>query len=187
MIIGSTLLYVSPAVLLDKESVRQHVRQLQTRFRDLAINTYRILIRKHVHVDLGFFRSSLLALDVFQKHEHQQFINDHLMKIDPAMTFDDLWAKLNNYWNFLNFDLLEHIVSIFGSEELKQKMESYKHDLQFFRKATRVCDFISCWPVRGQTPPKKEVRKFVAKMKHDWDNCTLEDLETLRGVITRKG
>ena len=108
------------------------------------------------------------------------------MKIDPAMTFDDLWAKLNNYWNFLNFDLLEHIVNIFGSEDLKQKMESYKHDLQSFRKTTRVCDFISCWPVRGQTPPKKELRKFVAKMKHDWDNCTLEDLETLRGVITRK-
>ena len=186
MVIGFTLLCVSPAVLLDKESVRQHVRQLQTRFRDLVINTYRILVREHVDVDLRCFRSSLLALDVFQKHEHQQFINDHLMKIDPAMTFDDLWAKLNNYWNFLNFDLLEHIVSIFGSEELKQKMESYKHDLQSFRKATRVCDFISCWPVRGQTPPKKELRKFVAKMKHDWDNCTLEDLETLRGVITRK-
>ena len=121
-----------------------------------------------------------------QKHEHQQFINDHLMRIEPATTFDDLWAKLNNYWNFLNFDLLEHIVSIFGSEELKQKMESYEHDLQSFRKATRVCDFISCWPVRGETPPKKELRKFVAKMKHDWDSCTLEDLETLKGVITRK-
>ena len=100
---------------------------------------------------------------------------------------NDFWWPLgNNYWNFLNFDLLEHLVSIFGSEELKQKMESYKHDLQSFRKATRLCDFISCWPVRGQTPPKKELRKFVAKMKHDWDNCTLEDLETLRGVITRK-
>ena len=176
----------SPAVLLDKESVKQQVSRLQTRFRDLVISTYRILIRERVDVDLRGFRSSLLALDVFQKHEHQQFINDHLMKIEPATTFDDLWAKLNNYWNFLNFDLLEHIVSIFGSEELKQKMESYEHDLQSFRKATRVCDFISCWPVKGQTPPKKELRKFVAKMKHDWDNCTLEDLETLKGVITRK-
>ena len=108
------------------------------------------------------------------------------MKIEPATTFDDLWAKLNYYWNFLNFDLLEHIVSIFGSEDLKQKMESYEHDLQSFRKTTRVCDFISCWPVKGHPPPKRELREFVAKMNHDWDNCTLEDLETLRGVITRK-
>ena len=176
----------SPAVLLNKESVKQQVRQLQTRFRDLVISTYRILVYKRVDVDLRSFRFSLLALDVFQKHEHQHFINNHLMKIQPATTFDDLWAKLNNYWNFLNFDLLEHIVSIFGSEDLKQKMESYEHDLQSFRKATRVCDFIDCWPVRGQTPPKKELRKFVAKIKYDWDNCTLEDLDTLKGVITRK-
>ena len=176
----------SPAGLLNKESVKQHVRQLQTRFRDLVISSYRILVYKRVNVDLGGFRSSLLALDVFQKHEHQQFINDHLMKIDPATTFDDLWAKLNYYWNFLNFDLLEHIVSIFGSEDLKQEMESYEHDLQSFRKSTRLCDFISCWPVRGQTPPKEELREFIMKVGHQWDSCTLEDLDSLKGVITRK-
>ena len=176
----------SPAVVLDKESVKQHVRQLQTRFRDLVISTYRILIYKHVDVDLRGFRVSLLALDVFQKHEHRQFINDHLMKIDPATTFDDLWAKLNNYWNFLNFDLLEHIVSIFGSEDLKQKMESYEHDLQSFRKSTRLCDFIHCWPVQGQTPPETELREFIMKVGHQWESCTLEDLESLKGVITHK-
>ena len=176
----------SCAVLLDKESVKQHVKQLQTRFRDLVISSYTILVYKHVDVDLRGFRSSLLALDVFQKHEHQQFINDHLMKIDPATTFDDLWAKLNYYWNFLNFDLLEHIVSVFGSEDLKQKMESYEHDLQSFRKSTRLCDFISCWPVRGQTPPETELKEFIMKVGHQWDSCTLEDLESLKGVITRK-
>ena len=182
----ASLFSIFPAVLLDKESVKQHVKQLQTRFRDLVISTYRILVYKHVDVDLRGFRSSLLALDVFQKHEHQQFINDHLIKIDPATTFDELWAKLNNYWNFLNFDLLEHIVSIFGSEDLKQKMESYEHDLQSFRKSTRLCDFISCWPVRGQTPPKEELREFIMKVGHQWDSCTLEDLDSLKGVITRQ-
>ena len=108
------------------------------------------------------------------------------MKIDPGTTFDDLWAKLSKYWNFLNFDLLEHVVSIFGSEDLKHKMKSCEHDLQSFRKATKLCDFIDCWPVRGQTPPEKELQIFVAKMGHQWDNCTLEDLDTLEGAITRK-
>ena len=145
-----------------------------------------MLLYQKIDVDLRCFRCSLLALDVFQKEQHQEFINEHLMKIDPATTFDDLWAKLSKYWNFLNFDLLEHIVSMFGDENLKTTMEIYKRDLQYFREVTRLCDFISCWPVRGQTPPEIELREFVAKMNHDWDNCTLENLDTLKGVITRK-
>ena len=79
----------SPAVVLDKESVKEYVSQLQTRFRDLVICTYRMLLNQRVDVDLRCFRSSLLALDVFQKDEHQDFINEHLMKIDPETTFDD--------------------------------------------------------------------------------------------------
>ena len=102
------------------------------------------------------------------------------------MTLTDLWARLGNYWDFLNFDLLEHVINKFGSAGLKYKMESYKDDLQSFRKSTRLCDFIDCWPVRGQNPPEMELREFVVKAGHHWDNCTLEDLEKLKGVITRK-
>ena len=40
--------------------------------------------------------------------------------------------------------------------------------------------------MQGETPPETELREFVVKMKHDWDNCTLENLETLKGVITHK-
>ena len=102
------------------------------------------------------------------------------------MTLTDLWARLGTYWDFLNFDLLEHVINKFGSQDLKYKMESYKDDLQSFRKFTRLCDFIDCWPVRGQNPPEMELREFVVKAGHHWDNCTLEDLEKLKGVITRK-
>ena len=108
------------------------------------------------------------------------------MKMDKEAMCDEVWVKLNDYWNFLNFDLLEYIVDKFEIYQLKQRMESYEHDLQSFRKATRLCGFINCWPVQGETPPKTELQEFVAKMKHDWDNYTLEDLELLRGVITHK-
>ena len=108
------------------------------------------------------------------------------MNVDQNTTFNNLWARLGSYWDFLNFDLLEHIIKKFGSEDLKQRMESYKCDLRSFRRSTRLCDFIDCWPVRGQSPPIAELRKFVGKVGYRWDSCTLEDLETLKGVITRK-
>ena len=62
---------------------------------------------------------------------------------------------------------------------------SYKCDLQSFQRVTRLCDFIDCWPVQGEAP-ETDLREFVAKMKHDWNNCTLEDLDKLKGAITCK-
>ena len=124
----------------------------------------------------------LVTLDVSRQREHQEFMES----FDKGTHLNDLWKRLGSYWNFLNFDLLEHVVNGFGSDDLKKKMESYESDLQCFRKATRLCDFIACWPVRGQTPPESELREFVANVDYHWDHCTLEDLEMLEGVITRK-
>ena len=172
------------AALLDRQSIKQHVKQLQDRFIHLAYCTYEELVDKSISVHN--VHVWLTSLDVFRQREHQEFIKDHLTNIEKGTHLSNLWAKLGIYWNFLNFDLLEHLVSGFGSEDLKKKMESYKFDLQSFRKATRICDFIDCWPERVEPPPERELREFVAKVGYHWDHCTLEDLDMLEGVITRK-
>ena len=168
------------AALLDRQSIKQQVKQLQDHFIRLTYCTHDKGISVHsVH-------AWLISLDVFRQREHQEFIKDHLTNIDKETHLNNLWARLGTYWNFLNFDLLEHLVSGFGSEDLKQKMESYKCDLQSFRKATRICDFIDCWPERIEPPPESELREFVAKVGYYWENCTLEDLDMIEGVITRR-
>ena len=177
---GDCLLHIPSAVLLNKQLVKQQVKQLESRFLDLAYCTYVELLDKSINVD--HFHGWLITLDVSRKREHQEFIES----FEKGTDLSDSWTKLSSYWDFLNFDLLEHVVTGFGSENLKKKMESYESDLQSFRKATRVCDFIACWPVRGQTPPESELREFVAKVDYQWDHCTLEDLDMLEGVITRK-
>ena len=173
-------------MLLDKLSVKQQVKELERKFSDLVDFAYRALLRKNTEDNVRYFRSTFLSLDVSRKREHHKFIHQQLMKMDKEVTFDEIWEKLTDYWNFLNFDLLEYVVDKFHIDHLKQKMESYERDLQSFRKATRLCDFINCWPVQGETPPEADLKEFVAKMKHEWDNCTLEDLDKLKGVITRK-
>ena len=172
------------AALLGRQSIKQHVKHLQDRFVHLAYCTYKALVDQGINVH--DVHAWLTSLDVFRQREHQEFIKDHLTNIDQETHLNSLWARLGIYWNFLNFDLLEHLVSGFGSEDLKQKMESYKCDLQSFRKATRICDFINCWPERVEPPPECELQEFVAKVGCCWENCTLEDLDMLEGVITRK-
>ena len=172
------------AVLLDKQSIKEQVKQLQHQFRRLGYCTYKELADEGINVD--DVHAWLTSLDVFQQQEHQDFIKDHLTNTEKLTNLNDLWARLGIYWNFLNFDLLEHLVNGFGSKDLKQKMGSYNCKLQSFRKATRVCDFIDCWPSRVEPPPGKELKEFVTKVGYNWEDCTLEDLDMLQGVITRK-
>ena len=171
------------AALLDRQSIKQQVKQLQDHFIRLAYCTYEELVDKGVSVHN--VHAWLISLDVFRQREHQDFIKDNLTNIEKGTHLSNLWARLGTYWNFLNFDLLKHVIKKFGSENLKQKMKSYKCDLQSFRRVTRVCDFIDCWPVQGEAP-EADLREFVTKMKHDWNNCTLEDLDKIKGVITCK-
>ena len=186
MIIEVTFALTCSAVLLDKLSVKHCVKEFEVRFLELIDCTYDALVEKGI--DVHHLHARLISLDVARKHEHQEFINSYLMNVDQGTTFNNFWASLGNYWNFLNFDLLEHVINKFGRENLKQKMESYKVDLQSFRKATRLCVFISCWPVKGEPSlgTQEDLREFVGKMKHDWNSCTLEDFEELKGVITHK-
>ena len=181
-ILGTVLPHLlCPAVPLDKQSVRQYMKQLESHFCDLVYCTYLLLTDKGI--ETHHFHACLMALDLSRSKEHGEFI-DSIFK--SGTTFCDLWCKLCKYWNFLNFNLLEHVVNKFGSPELKHQMNSYVCDLQKFRSATRLCDFVDCWPVVGETPPTSDLRTFVVKMKLNWERCTLEDLETFKGVITHK-
>ena len=152
------------SALLGGQSIKQQVKQLQDCFVHLAYCTYEELVDQGISVHN--VHAWLISLDVLRQHEHQEFIKNHLTNIDKETHLNNLWARLGIYWNFLNFDLLKHVVKKFGSENLKQKMKSYKYDLQSFRRVTRLCDFIECWPVQGEAP-ETDLREFVAKMKHD--------------------
>jgi len=168
-------------VPLDKPSIRQYMKQLESRFGDLEYCTYLLLTDKGI--EAHHFRACLMALDLPRRKEHEEFLSN-IFK--AGKTFSDLWFKLCKYWNFLNFDLLEHVVNKFGSPDLKHQMKSYVCDLQKFRRATRLCDFVDCWPVIGEAPPTSDLRNYVVEMQLDWDRCTLEDLETFKGCISHK-
>ena len=172
---------VCPAVQLEKKSFRQSVEQLESRFSDLVYCTYLLLTDKGI--EARHLRAFLTALDLSRRKEHGEFVDNIF---ECGTNFYDLWCKLCNYWNFLNFNLLEHVINKFGSSDLKHQMKSYTCDLQKFRSATRLCDFVDCWPVTGETPPTSDLQTFVVKMNLIWERCTLEDLETFKGVITHK-
>ena len=77
--------------------------------------------------------------------------------------FENIWSILNLYWDFLNYGLLEHVISNFGSEDLKQQMQDYVDELSTFKQTTRLCDFIESWHAETMGHLKIVSRRLLSK------------------------
>ena len=65
-------------------------------------------------------------------------------------------------------------------------MQDYVHELSTFKQRTRLCDFIESWPCRDDGPPEDRLKKVVIKMKHEWSQCTLQDVESFKKALVHK-
>ena len=164
-------------------TVEDQVRCFESKFRTFVDKTYQEMNSK---MDPSVFLSRITCLPVSARTQHRSFIEEKLSNIPPPVTFVNIWTKLNLYWDFLNYGLLEHVISNFGSEDLKQNMQEYVHQLSAFKQTTRLCDFIESWPCRDDGPPEDRLKKVVVKMKHEWSQCTLQDVESFKKALVHK-
>ena len=130
------------------------------------------------------FKVRLTSFDVDGQEHHLEFIEKI---VDEKETIAGIWIKLNSYLNFLNYDILAHVLDKFQNEALQIRMDDYVDQISTFFRTTRLCDFVKCWPVRGKTPPVDLLHDFIEiKSRRDWNTCTLQDLDHLKGSLARK-
>ena len=146
-------------------SVKDQVCHFDSKFRCLVTKAYQEVNGKMKPSD---FLSRATCLSVSDRTQHQSFIKKKLANIPQSATFVNIWTILNLYWDFLNYGLLEHVISNFGSDGLKQQMQTYVDELSTFKQTTRLCDFIESCPCRDDEPPQDCLKKVVVKMKHEW-------------------
>ena len=65
-------------------------------------------------------------------------------------------------------------------------MLAYVDELSIFKQRTRLCDFIESWPCRDDGPPEDRLKKVVVKMRHEWSECTLKDVESFKKSLVHK-
>ena len=164
-------------------TVQDQVKYFESKFCNLIDKTCQEVNGK---VHLPIFLSRVTCLPVSARPEHRSFITKNLTNIPPPVTFENIWSILNLYWDFLNYELLEHVINKCGSYELKQQMQDYVSELSTFKQTTRLCDFIESWPCRDDGPPEDRLKKVVVKMKHKWSQCTLHDVESFKKALVHK-
>jgi len=163
--------------------MEHQVQNFESTFGNLANKAYQEVNRKMEPSD---FLSHITYLPVSARTLHRSFIEKKLTNIQPPVTYVKIWTILNTYWDFLNYGFLEHVIDKCGSEDLKQKMQDYISKLSTFKQTTRLCDFIESWPCRDDGTPENHLKKVVIKMKHDWSQCTLQDVELFKKALIHK-
>ena len=164
-------------------TIEDEVQYFENKFGNLVDKTCQEVKGK---VEPHVFLSRVTCLPVAARPQHRSFIEEKLANITPPVTFENIWLALNLYWDFLNYRLLEHVINNCGSEGLKIQMQNYVAELSTFKQTTRLCDFIENWPCRDAGPPEDRLKKVVVKMKHEWSQCTLQEVESFMKALVHK-
>ena len=101
-----------------------------------------------------------------------------LPKLEKRRVISQLFNCLNPLFTFIDFKLLQHLISKFGSQDLKQEMISYAEKIQLFKKITTISEVIDCWS--GLKVPRVDHKILRAKFADDPKSYTLEKLDYFR-------
>ena len=155
------------------------IEELQKQFLKLRDDVYESVKTQPVDT----FRVKLTSLDVNAQMHHETALQ---AIIGSKETIEGIWIALSSYMNFLNYELLQHVLDKFEIEAHQERMQRYTTKITSFFVNTRVCDFIKCRPVSEAAPPESALRRIIVKWHKDWETCTLYDLDQLKGRLARK-
>lgn len=124
------------------------------------------------------FLSALTRLPYAFRVEYEGAIQKKLPRLQKQKTIPELFLHLNPLFTFIDYELLEYLISKFGSSRLKDEMQSYIKRVQFFKKTKTVGELIKCWPVRRAHGANFTELKL--KFGDDPQDYTLENLDEFR-------
>ena len=168
------------ATVNDEVKIKAEMKELQEIFLKLKDDVFESVKDKPVDT----FKVRLVSMDVDGEEHHVPFLKEIA---DKHETIVNIWMNLSRYLNFMNYEILPHILQKFEHKALQERMDMYVERIKRFFKTTRLCDFLMCWPVRGRKPPEEELRNFLTtKTSKDWNTCTLEELDNVRQNLAKK-
>ena len=135
-------------------------------------------------ISVGKVLRALTRLPFTFRTEYESKIQSMLPELEERRVIDSLFYRLNPLFTFIDYELLQHLVSKFGSQELKREMTSYTEKVQLFKKVTTIGELIDCWP--GLEVPSIDYTVLRAKFTDDPKSCTLEKLDSFRNRFYNK-
>ena len=132
-------------------------------------------------LDLGAYESATEGQEGPEGRD-RSLLDEHREEIKRAKTVSEIFVILSAYWNYLNLELLEYIIDLYGTSDDKERLKSYKEELYKFCKR-RIFELPlpeSCSGNGSALSPKQE--KFNVKFDVH-KNTTCEDICEMKRII----
>ena len=117
-----------------KAMLDDNVREIKRQFSFLVTKT-RDSVEERIPV--GKYATSILALGAYEpvpEERSQSLLNEHREEIKKAESISEIFNILSAYWNYLNYEILEDTIELYGTSDDKRRLESYNERLQRFCK-----------------------------------------------------
>ena len=152
---------------IDETEAKRKIQQLQGEYDDI------LALAKMEMAEVENLHYSTLCFVPNPKKEHQELVKK---AIQEAKSREDDKIDVGKYRYFLHYPMLEHIIKLYGSHELKEKMMDYVSRVGAFRKETKLCIFSKV----DDGPSARFGTTLSAKLDMDWTTATLDDVEQIR-------
>ena len=92
---------------------------------------------------------TLLPMRMQDREEHLKYIEKYRLDIYRAETVNEIFGLLNlRIWNYLNYHLLQHILHVYGDEEIKKVMRVYATAVEEFKSETTLRVFLNIQSIK---------------------------------------
>ena len=153
---------------------------LSKRFRKMGILLRKELMQNGVKVTDIIDHISILPLPLMQ--ECYRCVKESFDELEKLKTLAGLFHFLNGHvWNFIDYHLMEYVISEFGSQHLKQCMQQYVIDLNEYKKHATVHEFMQFWPTRQKPPNYNDI---TVKLDKDPKLYTMRELDEFRQSLS---
>ena len=124
----------------------------------------------------------LTLLPIGLRREYQESIKKELLQIGTTESITQIFHLLvNPLSTFLDYKLVEYLISKYGSKQLKGDMADYVDDVNRFKHDTTVADLMECWD--GIEDLSLNYTKLQVRFGEDPTECSLERLDQHRKKI----
>ena len=165
-------------------AVQADIIQLRSQFKALEDATQLHLERRNIPV--GNLTNVIYSLPNAKKRLHQKFLMKFAEEFIDSETIGVVFRRLDthNYWDYLNIDILNHIITEFSLPSHTQ-LQAYKERQQQFMEKTTVEEFYETEGDRQYIEPPAEFKNLITQ--HKWKSpIYMKEVDDFRMRFARK-